>query len=60
MSEPVLSMFYDGSDNVVATSADEATRLWEAFNGTNERQKQALQDTEGERGWISWRDMRAW
>ena len=34
--------------------------LWEAFNDTNDRQKKALQDSEGERGWISWRDMRAW
>lgn len=37
-----------------------ARALWEAFNDTNDRQKKALQDTEGERGWISWRDMRAW
>jgi hypothetical protein len=34
--------------------------LWEAFNDTNERQKQALQASDGERGWITWRDMRAW
>ena len=34
--------------------------LWESFNDTNERQKQALQDSDGKKGWISWRDMRAW
>ena len=34
--------------------------LWEAFNDTNERQKAAMQASDGGRGWISWRDMRAW
>ena len=34
--------------------------LWEAFNETNERQQQALEDSAGKKAWISWRDMRAW
>ena len=34
--------------------------LWESFNDTNERQKQDLRDSDGNKGWISWRDMRAW
>ena len=34
--------------------------LWESFNDTNERQKQELRDSDGKKGWISWRDMRAW
>eukprot|EP01046_Picozoa_sp_COSAG06_P005413 COSAG06_NODE_240_length_19339_cov_16.770582_16_plen_550_part_00 len=34
--------------------------LWESFNDTNERQQKALQDSDGKKGWISWRDMRAW
>jgi hypothetical protein len=34
--------------------------LWESFNDTNERQKKDLQDSDGKKGWISWRDMRAW
>ena len=34
--------------------------LWESFNDTNERQKAAMQASDGDKGWISWRDMRAW